>query len=347
MLGKTWAEIAEGLTYDEGFKLVQYIEQPLKMDISFERSHPGLFLDAQAMMSFQFKKGSEFDFEITIAPGIADNVREWMAKEPNGRVIVMIDDETFLPATISDNADSPETQSLLIQMCHDQMMLALSSIRLEVPLYYYHVKFGAFEPKDFQRANSLGPVAWLLRRHQLSLENSLWVSLCPKNETQSVPWGIAYIPASEFFSTETWDMDSKLRRSRVPNTSLPEFATEIVGKKVPTDEKSNAKARISPPLFAERLTALEANAGMANDWIPTSEEISFGRVHGCIFPPFQSAKKRASDVDAEQCQPKRPAKQQAPQSIILIDSSSMPIDVDANSDVKPKQEAIVVDSLDS
>ena len=279
--------------------MIQYIDQPFALEIS-EKARPALFLDAQSIMSFKWKDDSEFNFTVETVSGIGENVREWLENEPNGRVIVLIDDETFLPAVVSGHADSPETQALLIRMCHEQALDALQNLCLKVPLYYYHVHFGAFDPKDFQRTASLGPIAWLLRRHSLSLSSSLWVAPCPKNALHPVPWDIPYISATEFFSTGGWDIASKLRQFGMSNTSLP------TGLRSPSisviSSSSLSSASIDGPywpLEAERRSIIQESSSKVKDFIAVTEDISFGRTHGCIFPPLQSSKKRTSNIEAD------------------------------------------------
>lgn len=322
--------MASGLKYDEGFKLIQYIDQPFKMASAPGNARPALFIDAQSIMSFKWKDDSEFDFSIELVSGIAENVQEWIETEPNGHVIVLFDDETFLPAAVAGHADSPETQALLIRMCHDQALEALKNLHFNFPLYYYHVHFGAFDSKDFQRTAQLGPVAWLLRRHSLLLSASLWVAPCPKNALHTVPWDIPYISATEFFSTGGWDLASKLRQFRMTNSSLPQALRQVSsnGPAQPQGTAPLSSRMVTWPLDAERRSAVQDNSSSAHDWITVTEDIAFGRTHGCVFPPLQPAKKRAGTPieDLVSSPSKRAATLPSSEIIEIHDSASIPID---------------------
>lgn len=324
--------MASGLKYDEGFKLVQYIDLPFNAAVSTEDSRPALFVDAQSIMSFKWKDDSEFDFSVELVSGIEANLTEWLEDEPKGHVIVLIDDETFLPAAVAGHADSPETQALLIRMCHEQALDALKGLKLVFPLYYYHVHFGAFDEKDFQRTVALGPVAWLQHRHSLSLSSSLWVAPCPKNALHAVPWDIPYISATEFFAVGSWDLASKLRQFRMQNTSLPSVLRQGTGASAvaPKEGSQAANQHVAWPLEAERRSLVQDDPLLASEWTMVSEEISFGRTHGCIFQPLVSAKKRAgAPLEESVLSPSKRTSNPSTSEIIEVhDSSSIPIEAE-------------------
>lgn len=283
-------------------------------------------------MSFKWKDDSEFDFSVELVSGIESNLTEWLQDEPNSHIIVLIDDETFLPAAVAGHADSPETQALLIRMCHEQALDALKGLKLSFPIYYYHVHFGAFDEKDFQRTASLGPIAWLQRRHSLALASSLWVAPCPKNALHAVPWDIPYISATEFFAVASWDLASKLRQFRMQNASLPTVLRQGTGSSdVALNEGVQTSIHfVSWPLEAERRSLVQENSSLASEWITVSEEISFGRTHGCIFQPLVSAKKRpGAPLEESVLSPSKRTSSPSKAEIIEVhDSSSIPIEAE-------------------
>lgn len=269
--------------------------------------HPALLIDAQTIISFKQRAGEDFGFDVVVVPHVYENIRDWKKITPGGRVVVIIDDEVVLPAMVTAESDSPETQLLVIHTCHKQIMDCLAELECHVPIYYYHIQFGAFEPQSFHHLANLGPISWLLRRHHIDLSRSLWVAPCPKNLTHNVPFSIPYISATEFFSAGGWDMESKLRQFRVVNTSLPPWL-DILHTRSIDDVSNNASVHsidlenMKPdfvPLEVERRLHLQTNPTQINRWISVSEEISFGRTHGCSFPPSDPNKKRPAGIHVE------------------------------------------------
>jgi hypothetical protein len=359
---KDWESNANGLTYGEGFQLIQYLDQDVALDVS-EFQHPGLIVDAQTILTFKLRKTEDFGFDVSLVPGVFDSLKEWKMMAPKGRVIVLIDDDAVLPSLVTAEADSPEVQLLMIRSCHEQIFSCLQTLQCNIPLYYYHIHFGAFEPKSFHKLTGPGPISWICRRHRLLLSKSLWIAPCPKNSTTYIPFGIPYIAATEFFATSGWDMASKLRQFRIMNPSLPDWLSCISPLSSSPQEPFEADHSIDleqeetrvMPLEAERQSLLQDNPDKANDWIMVSEDISFGRVHGCWFPPIQKNKKRRSSTENgsdfianASPAPKRP---QDPSSALVIEikdsSSSIPIFDIASQEAPSTKIVIEIDTQDS
>ena len=313
--------------------------------------HPALFMDAQTVLNFHAR---EMAFDISVVSGVLENIREWKSLNPDSRVIILIDDDTVLPSRIAAEADSPETQSHLIHHCHQQMVANIANLHSLTPIYYYHIQYGAFDAQSFHRLASLGPVSWLLRRHRLDLSNSLWVAPCPKNTPHTVPFGISYISATEFFPTGGWDMASKLRQFSLSNSSLPEWLAPVLPKTITHNtlhRYQDEETRIKPsfrPLEAERRSLLQSDPTLSNTWITVSEEISFGRAHGCAFPPHQlpDKKRRSTSEIASPSPSKKPSSAPSSDFIEIHDSRSIPIGSTSET-TDDSAQVIVIDSQDA
>lgn len=346
---QAWEDTANGLAYSEGFQLIQFLDQDPEIETN-RLTRPALLIDAQSM--WNFSATGDVAFGASIVPGVLNSVTEWISLNSDSVVIVLIDDNTVLPSRIAAEADSPDIQSMLISGCHQQMFHNLTELCCPFPIYYYHVQFGAFDEQSFHRVSSPGPISWLLRRHHINLSQSLWIAPCPKNTPYSVPFGISYLPAAEFFAGDGWDMPSKIRRYSMSSHSLPDWL--LPSAIVPTNQPNSSITEATnfpkvQPLEAERRSQLENNPTLSNSWILTSEEISFGRVHGCAFPPHNlvDKKRRATDEIPSPSPLKRVATAgHFENAIVIRDSSSIP----TSSEPEPVRGAsdgvILIDSQD-
>jgi hypothetical protein len=356
---KDWDSMANGLSYGEGFQLIQFIDQEVSLEVK-ELVTPALIIDAQTIITFNRRKGEDYGFEASLLPNVFEGIRDWKMATPGGRVIVIVDDEAVLPVLVREESDSPETQLFMIRSCHQQILSCLSSLECLIPLYYYHIQFGAFDINSFHRITNPGPIAWLLRRHHLLPHRSLWIAPCPKNVIQVVPFGIPYMSATEFFATGGWDFQSKLRQFLIPNPSLPPWLSflsnppetqAICGEEGAHSIDPNDKESHFLPLEAERRSLLQAHPEQANQWFSVLEEISFGRTHGCWFPPSNPNKKRRATAAPEILETSPSSKRstpapQASQAIEIHDSSSIPVlDLDTPT-IEGQDGAIVIDSQD-
>lgn len=321
-----------------------------------EFDHAGLLIDAQTLFSFK-RIAETFDFDISLTSGVYDAIREWKMATPKGRVIVLIDDATVLPSLVEAEADSPETQTLMISACHAKMLASLKALQCLIPLYYFHIQFGAYDAASFHRVSAEGPISYLLRRHHLNLSQSLWVAPCPKNQRHTVPFGIPYISATEFYRVGGWDLASKLRQFKLDNASLPTWMEHFRTLNSKEDVKINtidAKIAETVPLEADRRSAFQQAEPSSLDlgWVQVSEEVSFGRVHGCCFPPAGTpSKKRDSNeadlkVAATISPSKRPKLDSAIETIVVHSSSSIPV-VEIPSQDTATSEVVIIDSQSS
>jgi hypothetical protein len=322
---------------------------------------PALLIDAQVLFSFRLQSSDAFLFDLKVVDNAREMIQAWNDSNSKGKVIVLIDDTTVLPSLVQAEADSPETQALMIRSCHSQMISALAQLQCKLPVYYYHIHFGAFDNKSFQRLSALGPSSWLLYRHHINPSLSLWVAPCPKNSPYHVPLGVPYISGTEFFSTSGWDLASKLRQFRLPSTSLPSWMAPIMPSSNINDgvvdlDEDDGESNIAIPLEAERRTQLQTDATgeLAEKWILVNEEISFGRSHGCAFPPASvTTKKRKAvtktdELDSIETAPHKKAKTESLSSppIQIGGSSSVPV-IDLSSQDHSSNSVVVLDSQES
>lgn len=108
----------ENLDYKEGYDLIKkyYIYPYCPLSVL---DRPGLFIDATSLLEFIRSKESDFEFNLLpIQDRKIDKLVEWKDHNPDGQIVIVLEDKTLLPSKIALEKDSPDMQTLMLVLIY-------------------------------------------------------------------------------------------------------------------------------------------------------------------------------------------------------------------------------------
>jgi len=261
---------------EEGFSEIRELSSKLKIYQNVPFSRKVILLNACSILEFQPQHRFDSFGTFHLKSDVHSILQEYLesTKQSNTRVIILIDESSLFPTTLELLRSELLQQKKAIDHFRNQVRSNITQLAsfIKEPIFYMIAAYNMFAEKDFFRIPNPGMVAWLQFRHQIDLNQAIYVgSSITKSFCERM--GITFCDGEMFFKSSGWSVSSKISKF---GTNFYEQRPHFLQDPEYLQERDQIGDVLSD------LT--KHHTKMPSRDSPVEEKGGPGRIHGICFP---------------------------------------------------------------